>query len=135
GRGRGAAGVRRREERVARLRRGGTREAVRRAHLAILVLDRSDPREEEDRAALAMIGDRPVVVAWNKADLVEASGSAGNGGGVATRPAAAEIAVLPALEVPRTQLLGEVATVAVRSGGAEALREALRASLRRLSGS
>ena len=130
-----AAGVRQPEERVERLGLDRTRDAVRRADLAILVLDRSDPREEEDRAALAMIGDRPVVVAWNKADLVEASGSAGNGGGVATRPAAAEIAVLPALEVPRTQLLGEVATVAVRSGGAEALREALRASLRRLSGS
>jgi len=130
-----AAGVRQPEERVERLGLDRTRDAVRRADLAILVLDRSDPREEEDRAALAMIGDRPVVVAWNKADLVEASGSAGNGGGVATRPAAAEVAVLPALEVPRTQLLGEVATVAVRSGGAEALREALRASLRRLSGS
>jgi len=38
------------------------------------------------------------------------------------------------LDIPRTQLLAEVLTVAVRPGGAEPLREALRASLARLSG-
>jgi tRNA modification GTPase len=128
-----AAGVREPGETVERLGLDRTRDSVRRADLVILVLDRSDPREEEDRAALAEALDRPVVVAWNKADLVDGRGAkAPSNGRSATAVAAA--AVLPLLDVPRTQLLDEVLTVAVRPGGAEPLREALRASLARLSG-
>ncbi len=110
-----AAGVREPLDHVERLGLERTGDAARRADLAVLVLDRSDPQEAEDRAALAMIGERPVVVAWNKADL------AGNGGSGAST-------------VPREQLLAEVSTVAVRPGGAEPLRDALRSSLPRLSG-
>jgi tRNA modification GTPase len=109
-----AAGVREPEDRLERLGLERTREAARRADLAVLVLDRSDPREEEDRAALALVGDRPVLVAWNKADLA---------GGRSVRAG-----------VPVAQLLAEVSTVAVDPGGAEPLREALRASLARISG-
>ncbi len=119
-----AAGVREPADRLERLGLERTNEAARRADLAILVLDRSDPREAEDRAALAVIGDRPVVVAWNKADL------AGSRGAVESRGDPAM-----SLDVPGAQLLAEVSTVAVRPGGAEPLRAALRASLPGLSGS
>ncbi len=111
-----AAGVREPADSLERLGLDRTSESARRADLAVLVLDRSDPRDEEDRAALAVIGDRPVVVAWNKADL-SGSGS-----------------TIPG-EMPRAQLLAEVSTVAIRPGGAEPLRDALRASLPRISGS
>jgi len=109
-----AAGVREPTDRLERLGLERTSDAARRADLAVLVLDRANGHEEEDRAALAMIGERPVVVAWNKADL------AGDG----STPS----------RVPRAQLLAEVSTVAVRPGGAEPLRDALRSSLPRLSG-
>jgi tRNA modification GTPase len=108
-----AAGVREPTDRLGQLGLERTSDAARRADLAVLVLDRTDPHETEDRAALAMIGERPVVVAWNKADLAGAGGNA---------------------RVPRAQLLAEVSTVAVRPGGAESLRDALRSSLPRLSG-
>jgi len=110
-----AAGVREPVDRLERLGLERATDAARRADLAVLVLDRSDPREEEDRAALALVGDRPLLVAWNKSDLAE-RGSAGAGVGA-----------------PRGQVLAEVSTVAVRPGGAEPLRDALRASLSRLS--
>jgi tRNA modification GTPase len=110
-----AAGVREPADRLERLGLERTSDAARRADLAVLVLDRADGHEEEDRAALAMIGERPVVVAWNKADLAD------RGAGSPSR-------------VPSAQLLAEVSTVAVRPGGAEPLRDALRSSLPRLSG-
>jgi len=109
-----AAGVREPSDPLERLGIERASDAARRSDLAILVLDRSDPRAAEDRAALALIGDRPVLVAWNKADL------AGNGAAAAG--------------IPRPQLLAEVSTVAVRPGGAEALRDALRDALPRISG-
>jgi tRNA modification GTPase len=109
-----AAGVRETEDRVERLGVERAREAVRRADLAVLVLDRSDPCEEEDRAALRSVAGRPVLVAWNKADL----GARTHG----------------PVDLPAEQLLAEVMTVAVRPGGAEPLRDALRASLPRISG-
>jgi tRNA modification GTPase len=113
-----AAGVREPADKLERLGLERTSDAARRADVAVLVMDSSCPaREEEDRAALALIGDRPVVVAWNKADL---GGERRNG---SARP------------VPREQLLAEVSTVAVRPGGAEPLRDALRASLPRLQAS
>jgi tRNA modification GTPase len=111
-----AAGVREPGDRLERLGLMRTAEAARRADLAVLVLDRSDPHEEEDRAALALVGDRPVLVAWNKADL---AGS--DGGSSVTR-------------IDDAQLLAEVSTVAVRPGGAEPLRDALRDALSRISG-
>jgi len=111
-----AAGVREPADRLERLGLERATDAAHRADLAVLVLDRSDPREEEDRAALALVGDRPVLVAWNKADLAGGGGSARSG-------------------AAREQILAEVSTVAVRPGGAEPLRDALRASLPRLSGS
>lgn len=112
-----AAGVREPGDPLERLGVDRTSEAARRADLAVLVLDRSEPSEEEDRAALSVIGDRPVVVAWNKSDL----GTGGRGSAIAR-------------DMGGAQLLAEVSTVAIEPGGAEALRDALRASLPRISG-
>jgi tRNA modification GTPase len=122
-----AAGVREPMDRLERLGLERTGDAARRADLAILVLDRSDPREVEDGAALALIGQRPVVVAWNKADLQGAGAAVSAGVGERGNGSAGA-------RVPRAQLLAEVSTVAVRPGGAEPLRDALRSSLPRLSG-
>ncbi len=127
-----AAGVREPVDPLERLGLDRTSDAARRADLAVLVLDRSDPREEEDRAALAVIGDRPVVVAWNKADL-SGDGGAGGGGARGGVDGCAQGVVVG--DMPCAQLLAEVSTVAIRPGGAEALRDALRASLPRISGS
>jgi tRNA modification GTPase len=82
--------------------------------LAVLVLDRSDSLGEADREAASWIEGRPVVVAWNKADLRT---------GATSRPRA---------PVPAGALLAEVETVAVRPGGADPLLDALRSSLPRI---
>ena len=108
-----AAGVREPSDALERLGIERAGDAARRSDLAILVLDRSDPHEMEDRAALDLVGDRPVLVAWNKADLA-GSGAVGTVGAA-------------------SRLLAEVSTVAVRPGGAEPLRDALRDALLRLS--
>ena len=90
-----AAGVREPGDRLERLGQERTAGAARHADLAVLVLDRSDPSDEEDRAAMALVGDRPVLVAWNKADLASEAPSG---------------ARCPGL----TRLLAEVQTVATK---------------------
>jgi tRNA modification GTPase len=120
-----AAGVREPSDRLERLGLERAREAARRADLVFLVKDRSDPRDDEDQAALSLIGDRPVLIVWNKSDLAVEQDEVSGGTVAATKAA---------LRVPRAQLLAEVSTVAIRPGGAEPLRDALSASLRRLSG-
>lgn len=90
--------------------------AARECDLAVLVLDRSGGVGDADREAASWIGGRPVVVAWNKADL-------GSGGG--PRPRA---------PVLGDAVVAEVETVAVRPGGADSLLAALRASLPRVLG-
>jgi len=110
-----AAGVRAPADSVERMGVERTAEAARRADLAVLVLDRSDPGAEGDRAAMEVVGDRPVLIAWNKADL----GSNGANSG---------------LDIAPERVLAEVSTVAVRAGGAEPLREAIRANLGIIAG-
>ncbi len=111
------AGIRESADPVERLGLERTAHAVRSADLAIVVLDCSEPRAVEDRAVTAAAADRPVVVAWNKADLANGDGRAG-----------------AALDLREGQLLSEVETVAVRPGGAEPLLGALRAALPRVLG-
>ncbi|MBI4364227.1 MAG: tRNA uridine-5-carboxymethylaminomethyl(34) synthesis GTPase MnmE [Candidatus Latescibacteria bacterium] len=106
---------------VERLGLERTDRAARGADLAILVFDRSDFRAEADRTAAALVEDRPVVVAWNKADLP----ARGNG---PSRPAP------ESLGLAARQLLAEVETVAVRPGGADLLLGALRSALPHLLG-
>lgn len=110
------AGVRNPTDPIELLGLERTNQAARGADLAILVVDRSDSPVEGDRAAAAVVADRPVVVAWNKADLARA--------GVAPPAGFRE-----SLGLRPSQLLAEVETVAVRPGGAEPLLHALRAAL------
>ena len=129
-----AAGVRRSSDPLERLGLERTNDAARRADLAVLVLDRSEPCVEEDAAVLTVVADRPLVVAWNKADLAPAAACAA---GVPGRVADADTigaASARELGISKSLLLAEVETVAVRPGGVEPLREALRDSLRRISG-
>lgn len=90
-------------------------QAARSCDLAVLVLDRHAGVDDADREAASWIVDRPVVVAWNKADL--------GGGSGAARPRA---------PVAGGGVLAEVETVAVRPGGADSLLAALRSSLPRI---
>ena len=114
------AGIRNTTDPVERLGLERADRAVRGADLAIVVLDCSEPGTAEDPALVAAAADRPVVVAWNKADL--ANGNAG-----ATR-------AKDRLGLREGQLLSEVETVAVRPGGAEPLLGALRSALPRVLG-
>ena len=97
--------------------------AARGCDLAVLVLDRFGGVGDADRVAASWIGDRPVVVAWNKADL--GGGVGGGGGGAAARPRA---------PIEGSRVLAEVETIAVRPGGADPLLAALRSSLPRVLG-
>lgn len=85
--------------------------AARDCDLAVLVLDRSDGVGDADREAASWVRDRPVVVAWNKADL---------GASLAPRPLA---------PVSGASVVEEVETVAVRPGGADPLLGALRSAM------
>ena len=111
---------------TAGIRRGGAgaveREGVERSRraaescdLAVLVLDRESGVGDEDREIAGLMRDRPVVVAWNKADL-----------GSGPRP------LLPVSGEAR--VVAEVDTVAVVPGGAEPLRGAIRSALPGLLG-
>jgi tRNA modification GTPase len=105
------AGARITADPVERLGVDRSRAAAEACDLAVLVLDRSGPVVEADLEAAALIAGRPTIVAWNKADLA--------GGG----EAASESLSLAG------SLVAEVNTVAVRPGGAEPLRDALRDAL------
>jgi tRNA modification GTPase len=108
------AGLRGSMDRVEGLGVERSARAARDCDLAVLVLDRSDGVGDADREAAAWVEDRPVVVAWNKADL---------SAGLAPRPRA---------PVSGARVVEEVETVAVRPGGAEPLLGALRSALPRV---
>jgi tRNA modification GTPase len=104
------AGVRAVDDPVERLGVERAEGAVRACDLAVVVLDHSLPETESASHAselMALASGRPVIVAWNKADL--------------KRGRAARGAVLEAM--------AEVETVAIRAGGAEPLRDALRSAV------
>ncbi len=108
------AGIRGSSDAVERLGVERSERAARECDVAVLVLDRSGSVGDADREAAALLSDRPVVVAWNKADLL------------AGARAAAPIGA--------ANLVAEIETVAVRPGGVEPLRGALRAALPRVLG-
>jgi len=112
-----SAGVRTSGDAVERLGLDRTRRAAEAADLAIVVLDRSDPWAPEDRDVLALVEGRPHLRVWNKADLA----------GAETTP--------PPAPAGYPSPLAEVSTVAVRPGGADSLRAALRAAFPRVLGS
>lgn len=63
------AGIRHTEDAVERIGVERSRASLERADLALLVLDRSQPLQEEDRELLALVRERPAIVILNKADL------------------------------------------------------------------
>lgn len=103
------AGIRDTEDPIERIGVGRAREAVERADLALLVIDRSLPLSPEDEALLSLVRARPHVVALNKTDLppvvfqqhvencVEISAATGEGGDALRR------AILDALGLAQTQ--------------------------------
>ena len=126
------AGMRRAADPVERLGLERAGRAAVACDLAVLVLDRSagGPREE-DGPAIEAVASRPVVVAWNKADLANGSCvSLGSGVGLGPGPPA----MIPAAPDPRPRVLAEVETIAVRPGGVDPLREALRGAAREVAG-
>jgi tRNA modification GTPase len=113
------AGLRRAADPVERLGLERAGRAAVECDLAVLVLDRSSGGPlAEDGPAIEAVGSRPVVVAWNKADLADGGGAAAGGRAVAVAP----------------RVLAEVETVAVRAGGVDPLRAALRAAAREVAG-
>ena len=107
------AGVRAVDDPVERLGVARAEDAARACDLAVLVLDRSLPWTESETQAselMALASGRPVIVAWNKADLNRSADGARLGGGPPS-------------------VLAEIETVAIRAGGAEPLRDALRSAI------
>lgn len=115
------AGLRDSADPVERLGIQRTTGALERTDLVIAVLDCSEP--DRSAGALEILGaagsraaDRPVVVAWNKADLADGGGARVGGAVLGGR------------------VLAEVETVAIAPRGAAPLRDALRASLPEILG-
>jgi tRNA modification GTPase len=130
------AGLRPVEDPIERLGVERAAMAARACDLAVVVLDRSDPREADAASAadlMDLASGRPVIVAWNKADLADGADAER---ALAPAPALAVLttpAPAPAvLATPAPTVLAEVETIAIREGGAEPLRDALRAALPRL---
>ena len=126
------AGVRAVDDPVERLGVERAASAARACDLAVLVLDRSDPGAE-DGADVAELLDlasgRPVIVAWNKADLARGNGAGAAGGSAVSVRAGALGTVGARVERAAFPVLAEVETIAIRDGGAEPLRDALRSAL------
>jgi tRNA modification GTPase len=102
------AGVRAVDDPVERLGVDRAEGAVRACDLAVVVLDHSLPETESASHAselMALASGRPVIVAWNKADLKR-------------EPRGAVL-----------EAIAEVETIAIRAGGAEPLRDALRSAV------
>ena len=68
------AGVRETEDVVEREGVFRTRETLRVADLVLVVVDRSRPLADEDRALLRESRERPRLIVWNKCDLPDAAG-------------------------------------------------------------
>jgi len=68
------AGLREAAEEVEQLGIARSREALADAALVVVVLDATEPLNDEERRLLAAVENRPAVVAVNKSDLIEAGG-------------------------------------------------------------
>lgn len=65
------AGIRETSDVVEALGVARSRAALERADLVLLVLDASQPLTDEDRALAASVAGRPVIIVWNKIDLLD----------------------------------------------------------------
>ena len=111
------AGLREAAEEVEQLGIARSREALADAALVVVVLDATEPLNEEERLLLTAVENRPAVVALNKCDLIEAG-----------RPLPDYGDVLGAPSFPRSVRKGwesipSVATSALTGEGIPALRE------------
>lgn len=109
------AGIRGADDPVERAGVDRARQAVEACDLAVLVLDRSEGFHPDDDALASQVAERPLILAWNKADL----------------PSPRERAFFR----DRSDVLAEVETVAIRPGGAEPLLDAIRGAIPDLLGS
>src|SRR5690606_2908216 len=64
------AGIRETSDVVEALGVARSRAALEQADLVLLVVDASSPLTEEDRALAEIVADRPLIVVWNKLDLL-----------------------------------------------------------------
>jgi len=148
------AGLRGSEDSIERIGVERAERALAEADLAILVLDRSNDAEEEVGWATRAVGvesRRPVVVAWNKADLARSSDVRGGGnsaaaaaGGAGGAGNAENVAVAAAVVAPAPRAaavaaaprvagaLAEVETIAIRPRGVDSLIGALKEALPRV---
>jgi tRNA modification GTPase len=76
------AGLREAAEEVEQLGIARSREALADAALVLVVLDATEPLNDEERRLLAAVESRPAVVAVNKSDMVEAGRSQPDCGGL-----------------------------------------------------
>ena len=111
------AGLREAGEEVEQLGIARSREALADAALVVLVLDATEPLNDEARRLLAAVQGRPAVVAVNKSDLIEAS-----------RPLPDYADMLGAPSSPRSvrkelESIPALATSALTGEGIPALRE------------
>jgi tRNA modification GTPase len=110
------AGLREASEEVEQLGIARSREALADAALVVVVLDATEPLNDEERRLLAAVEGRPAVVAVNKSDLLGSTGEPGR-----PRPNCGGLAVLPT-----SALTGEGITalreriLALATGGAAA---------------
>jgi tRNA modification GTPase len=109
------AGIRSSADPIERLGMERTSRALDVSDLAVIVLDRSAPEASLDGVTAP---SAPVLIAWNKADLVRHSPSG------ARRPSGWDGTSLAGARV-----LAEVETVAIEASGADPLRDALRDAL------
>ncbi|HEX7078145.1 MAG TPA: tRNA uridine-5-carboxymethylaminomethyl(34) synthesis GTPase MnmE [Candidatus Eisenbacteria bacterium] len=123
---------------VERLGVERTERAIEACDLTVLVLDRSGTEEEEDGGWLGgrSLAGRPLVVAWNKADLapVAAGGGHGDGGRGDGDPGGDAGDRGGGGDRRFARPLAEVETIAIRPGGAEPLLAALRSAMPRVLG-
>jgi tRNA modification GTPase len=78
------AGLRETYEEVERLGVARSREAIADASLVLVVLDATQPLNDEERTLLTAVSDRPALIAVNKSDLVSPESRAANVNGFAS---------------------------------------------------
>jgi tRNA modification GTPase len=138
------AGMRGSPDPIERLGMERATRALESSDLAVIVLDRSAPGASVEalswggggsegpgarEGGLAGALAAPVLIAWNKADLVRAGGRARGGAGGRGGPEALRPSGWAGTSLAGARVLAEVETVAIEPAGADPLRAALREAL------
>lgn len=117
---------------VERLGVERTERAIEASDLTVLVLDRSRPEEDGAWLGGRPPAGRPLVVAWNKADLAPVAAGAARGDGERGNGGRGDGDRGGGGDRRFERALAEVETIAIRPGGAETLLAALRAAMPRV---